>query len=718
MKRRNRSKWSRSVRTGSPGKSISSGGGHSTPASSWWTNPWAVAICVLLFLAVFLVFGQALGYSFVNFDDNDYVYANPHLAQGLTGEGIVWAFTTTDCHNWHPLTWLSYFLDYQLFGFAPWGYHLTNLLLHAATAIALFLVLREMTGNLWPSAFVAAVFAIHPLRVESVAWVAERKDVLSGLFFMLTLAAYVGYVRRPFSLARYVLLLAVFALGLMAKSMLVTLPFVLLLLDYWPLKRMAMSWRLLVEKLPLLAMSAAACAVAPLAQGEAMVQLDIVPLSSRIANALVAYVAYVGQLFYPLGLAVFYSYRPNGIPSWQVAGAIVLLLAITAGAVVGWRRWPWLAVGWFWYLGMLVPVIGLVQVGSQSMADRYTYLPQIGLAIALAWGAGSALASWPHRAWAWGIVSALVLAASAGLAWRQTSYWCDNETLWKHTLECTPIAPIAHLNLGAALHDQGRLTEAIAEYQAALQFKPDYTDVLNNLGNALVESGRVDEAIVQYKKALQIRPDYAEAHNGLGVALGKTGHLDEAIAQCNQALEINPDFADAHSNLGIALAGRGRFDEAMAHFQKALELKPDHADARKNLDGARSQREALAKALAGQRESLRSRPHDVALLNEIAWMLATNPNASIRNGAEALELALRAAQLSNGREPAVLGTLAAAYAEAGRFAEAVQTAEKALELATQQNQQQMVQSIRIKIPLYRAGTPFREPAAAMAPTRP
>ena len=375
---------------------------HPSTLSFWKRNTYTVAaVCGFLLLAVALVFGQTVRHDFVNYDDNAYVYENPQVAGGLTAHGIAWAFTSFHVSNWHPLTWLSHMLDCQFYGLHAGGHHLTNVLLHAATAILLFLVLRRMTGDLWPSAFVAAVFAIHPLRAESVAWVAERKDVLSGLFFMLTLGAYAGYARRPFSLGRYLTVVLLFALGLMAKPMLVTLPFVLLLLDYWPLGRIgphrrtgiSSFRRVVVEKIPLLALTAASCVATVIAQGTAVIAIDVIPLPSRIANALVSYVAYMGQLFYPAGLAVLYPHPEGGLPIWKVAASSLVLAGISAAALVWRRRFPYLFVGWFWYVGMLVPVIGLVQVGLHAMADRYTYLPQIGLCIAVTWGVAQLAAS-------------------------------------------------------------------------------------------------------------------------------------------------------------------------------------------------------------------------------------------------------------------------------------------------------------------------------------
>ena len=777
----------------------------------------ALAICGLLLLAVGTVFGQTIRHGFVNYDDGPYVVENPQVTRGLSADGIAWAFTHSHASNWHPLTWISHMLDCRLYGLEPGGHHLTNVLLHAATAILLFLVLLEMTGEVWPSALTAAVFAVHPLRAESVAWVAERKDVLSGLLFVATLAAYAGYVRRPFSLARYLAVVVLYVLGLMAKPMLVTLPLVLLLLDGWPLGRLHGAttangtWkRVILEKLPLLVVAAGSSIVTLLVQHEALVPSEQVALSWRIANAMVSYATYLTQFVCPAGLAVMVPHPANTLPAWKIAGALVGLAAISAGVVTARRKYPWLLLGWLWYLVMLIPVIGLVQVGKQAMADRYTYLPQIGLAIILAW-AGGAVCRWrPDRRWACGAISALLVAVLMASAWRQTSYWQDSETLWTHTLSCTSSNPVAHNNLGAALNRQGRTDEAIAQYRQALEIRPDHVEAHNNLGNALAGRGRLDEAIAQYQKTLEINPEHVEAHNNLGVALAGRGRLDEAIAQYQKALEINPEHVEAHNNLGVALADRGRVaeaiteyqsalkidpahagahnnlglalaaqgrtDDAVAQYRKALELKPDYAEARNNLgvvlrkrgeldeamaeyrkalelkpgyteahnnlgnalagrgrlaDAMAHYRQALAinpdyaeahqnlgavlyqqgrtpEALAQWRQLLRLRPNQLAILNRLAWVLATAPEASLRNGPEAIELAQRAVRLSGGREPALLDTLAAAYAEVGRFRDATEVARQALALAVGPNHQVLADALRARIKLYQSGTPVRD----------
>ncbi len=556
------------------------------PRPTSWTRNRAVApaICGFLLLATVAVFGRAVRYGFVNFDDPLYVSETRQVTDGLSLQGIGWAFTAVHSDNWHPLTWLSLMLDAQWCGSAPWGYHLTNVLLHAAAAILLFLVLWRMTDDLWPAALAAAVFAVHPLRVESVVWVAERKDVLSGLFFMLTLAAYLGYVRRPFSPARYLLVVAAFALGLLAKPMLVTLPLVLLLLDYWPLGRCGAgvspaslvptlcvgtqfldapasheilnqgsaldngtpkhpgrafprgAWergqygRLIAEKIPLFLLAAASCVVTVAAQSHAVVPVDCIPLDARISNALVSYAAYVGQFFYPVGLAAFYPHGGHDPSAWKPIAALLGLTIVSTAAVFWRRRCPYLPVGWFWYLGMLVPVIGLVQVGEQAMADRYTYLPQIGLSVATVWGAAQLISPLPCRRWIGVGGSAVTLTILIVCAWRQTAFWRDGETLWRCALACDGRNATAHNALGAALME---------------------SKMESNSDDARRDA-RIDEAIDHYREALKIRPGFPDSVFRLGCALADRGHDAEAVGYLRQAVQSTPDNAVARYNLGEA----------------------------------------------------------------------------------------------------------------------------------------------------------------------
>ena len=622
---------------------------HPAGLTDRWTVP---GVCIFLAAIIWVVFGQTLGHEFVNYDDDFYVYENPAVTRGLTLQGIIWAFTHVHCSNWHPLTWVSHMLDCQFYGLSPGGHHLTNILLHTATAILLFLILRQMTGALWRSAFVAAVFAIHPLRVESVAWVAERKDVLSGLFFMLTIGAYVRYAQRrsrvePSSLRSaasgsrepraqavsaldprlsaldYCLVLLFFALGLMCKPMLVTLPLVLVLLDYWPLNRLRadaatetvfrlagrlVPRRLVFEKLPLLGLAVASCAVTIFAQTKSILPFENMSLSLRVGNALISCVAYLGQMFWPSGLAVLYPFTAGGVGVSEVVLSLVLLAGISTGVFILRRRRPCFLTGWLWYLIMLAPVIGIVQVGAQARADRYTYLPQIGLYLLLTWAAADLCAGWRHRRVVLGGGSTIILMALIFCARAQTAYWRNSESLWTHTLACTSDNFIGHNNLGIALLKTGNVDEAMVHYQMALEIKPDFAEAHNNLGNFLFQKGSVDEAIVHYQKALEINPDYAEAHYNLGYALLKMGNVDEAIAHLQKALQINPDYAEAHNNLGYALIQKGRVDEATAHFQKALQINPDYADAHNNLGNILLEKGSVDEAIIHFQKALQIKP--------------------------------------------------------------------------------------------------------------
>ena len=715
----------------------------------------------MLLLAVALVFGRTLQHSFINFDDATYVYENPQVTSGLTLRGLAWAFTAVYSTNWHPLTWLSHMLDCQLYGLNPWGHHLSNVVLHGLTATLLFLILLRMTGAFWASAFVATLFAIHPLRVESVAWVAERKDVLSGLFFMLTLAAYLSYVGKRSSIIRYLAVILFYALGLMAKPMLVTVPCVLLLLDYWPLgrfgsktercrttadpvpRRFLFPARLFIEKIPLFVLSAASCVVTVIAQREALEWIEAVPLQLRVANALVSYLAYVGKMLYPVDLAVFYPHPAQSLPLWQVAGALLLLVGSSVAVVVWGRRWRYLPVGWFWYLGMLVPVAGLLQVGSQAMADRYTYLPQIGLYILVAWTLAECSRRWPARSWlcaAVGLPTVLVLMYGA---WHQTGYWRDSEAIWTHTLACTSANAYAHSNLGVALGQQGKANEAIRNLREAIRINPRYVKAYINLGVALAQQGKLQDAIRPMQQALQIDPQSALAHCNLGVIFDRLGNNQQAMAHFAQVLKINPQSVEAHTSLGVGLLREGKTEQAMAHFhealqidprcaeayndqggvwyqqkkfddaivcfQQAVEIAPQRADMRHNLATALLRQGRFPEALRQWREVLRLQPENLRVLSGTAWMLATWPDPSIRNGSEAVAMAQRALQICGGRDPSVLDALAAAHAETGRFGEAVETAQQALTLATHQHNNVLAEDIRERIRLYEMETPYRDP---------
>jgi tetratricopeptide (TPR) repeat protein len=549
----------------------------------------ALAFVALIGLT-WAVFGQTLRHDFVNFDDHAYVYETPEVTNGLTLQGVAWAFTHDHARNWHPLTTISHMLDCQLFGLNAGGHHFTNVLLHTIAVVLLFLLLRQLTGTFWRSAFVAAVFAVHPLRVESVAWIAERKDLLSAIFFMLTLAAYVRYARRP-SIGRYLTMSILFALGLMSKPMLVTVPFVLLLLDYWPLARSqksevrgqkTRSWlQLIAEKVPLLVLSAVSCAITFFVQKRGPLQIDQLPFIWRLKNAIVSYVAYLWQMLWPSKLAVFYPHPNNSLLSWQIILALCLLVGISAIVLALRQGRPYLLTGWLWYLGMLVPVVGIVQVGEQARADRYTYLPQIGLYLALTWLIVDLAKTWRVGRELLAICASTLVLLLSWLASVQASYWKSSETLWDHALAVTSDNDVAHNNLGFLLLRRGQLDNAISHFESALKIRTGNAErhynlglalIHNNLANALLWKGRITDAIPHYEEAVTLRPDYADAHYNFGFALMQFDRVDDAIAQWQKTVSLQPNDIEAHITLGQALDRVGRTENAMVEYEAALQL--------------------------------------------------------------------------------------------------------------------------------------------------
>jgi tetratricopeptide (TPR) repeat protein len=604
---------------------------------------------------------------------------------------------------------------------------------------------------------VAAVFAIHPLRVESVAWVSERKDVLSGFFFMLTLMMYAGYVEQitvhesKFKVF-YGMALLFFALGLMSKPMLVTVPFLLLLLDYWPLNRFGGStakvgflpkqmFRLVVEKLPFFALSLISSVVTVLAQQQAIKTMDVLPSSFRLENALISYVTYIAQIIWPENLAAYYPYRLD-MPTWQIVSAGAFLFFITLCAVLTARRCPFFLTGWLWYVGMLVPVIGLLQVGGQAHADRYTYLPQIGLTLAFVWAVRDLTISWRWRRPVWVVASLSLVAAFTAAAWQQTSYWRDDGSLWKHALASTSNNYTAYNNLGYVLAAAGRNAEAIKCYQQALELNPNFSDCANNLGTVYLHQGQLDKALDFYLRALSINPNFAEVHNNLAILFTRQGKSNEAIEHYQKAIELKPGRAEFYNNLGNLLANQGRTAEAIPLFQKALEVEPDNAKVHYNLANiafsqgrwdeailhyqqaltempdsvhahyqlglALERRGQVAAAEAQLQTVIVLDPLHVTAKNNLAWLLATSSEPSLRDGQKAVPLALQAVQLSGGLSPQIMDTLAAAYAEAGQFPEAVKTARRALELSVAQNNKPLTEVIQNQLKLFEEHSAYHE----------
>jgi protein O-mannosyl-transferase len=660
-----------------------------------------LGLYLLLAAITLAVFGRTVGYNFVNFDDDLYVYNTPAIQAGLSVRGTVSAFTSPHARNWHPLTTLSHMMDCQLYGLNAGGHHATNVVLHTIAVLLLFRVLRQMTGAVWKSAFVAALFAVHPLHVESVAWVSERKDVLSAVFFFLMLGAYSRYARAP-SITRYLAVAVLLAAGLMCKPMLVSAPIVLLLLDYWPLRRFEQPsltsekariskadnkrhviQHLCLEKIPLFSLSAVACVITFVLQKHATGAIPPLPLLWRVQNAFASYAIYAWKTLWPTDLAVFYPHPNDTLAIWEVISSIVLLLVVTAAAIVFRRKRPYLLTGWFWYLAMLVPVIGIIQVGEQGHADRYTYLPHVGLFLLAVWLVADVIAvrQWSSRLAVAG--TGVIIVALAWTAFRQTSYWRNSETLWTHALAVTADNDVAHNNLGYLCVDRDELDNAISHFEAALRIRSGKRDphydvgsafMQMNLANALARKGQSDEAMVHYNEAIRLQPYYADAYYNRGSVLFAKGHIDEAIADWEYTLQMQPGDANAHTGLGNALLQKGSPREAIAHYEQASALAPEDPHCRNNM----------------------------------AWVLATSSDGTIRDGAKAIDLARVAVALSGGREPRFVRTLAAAYAENGRFPEALAAAQQAAAIARMQGKTGLANRLDRDLMLYHAHLPLRE----------
>jgi len=622
-----------------------------------------------LTLSTVLVFLQVRSFEFLNYDDDAYVYENPHVLRGLRPENIRWALTTSHYGYWQPLTWLSLMLDCQLFGPDAGAMHLVSAALHLASTLLLFSALRRMTGLLWPSAFVAAAFALHPMHVESVAWISERKDVLSAFFMMLTLVAYAGYARRG-GAARYLLTVALFAVGLLAKPMLVTLPFLLLLLDYWPLNRLVVRTagtvsgsgdgplqagrhidpRCLTEKIPFFILSVASGIVTFATQKAGAVIIDVtaVPVKDRIANAFFSYAMYIGKMFWPRGLTLHY---PVGTMAAITLPRLIVCLLLLGGisllAAYLWRTREYLLVGWLWFIVTLLPVIGLIQFTWTSSADRFTYIPYIGLFIMIAWGLRDLLLRWPWGRAVLGLLMVASLAALGVLAHRQVGFWSDSVTLFSRAVRVTKNNYVAHNNLGLAYAEVGRTTEAIESLQEAVRINPALAEAYSNLGNIYQSLGMRKEALTAYRQAIAARPDYAEAH----------------------------------FNLANELRSRGRLEEAAEQYRAALRLKPDWPECMSNL----------------------------------ALLIAVYPDIRNRDTDEAVRLARRACELTYNENPVFLLTLAAAYGSAGRFGEAVDAARTAAVLADRAHERQLGNIIQYQLTFYTQGRPYTEPRPRSVP---
>ena len=704
-----------------------------------------LSISVLLGGLTLAAFWPAVHCDFTNYDDPYYVTLNPHVLGGLTAGNVAWAFRTGYYGNWFPLTWVSHMLDVELFGLNPGGHHLTSLLFHVANTLLLFWILQRITGATWRSGVVAALFALHPLRVESVAWIAERKDVLSTFFFMLTLLAYARYaevqnlkskVQRqeagggrletggpspgPDALSLrflsqlsssrlYILALAFFALGLMSKAMIVTLPCVLLLLDFWPLGRLRFSSvsRLLLEKVPFFALAAISSTITFLTQRNAgaMGMVQQLSLSHRVANALISYVKYLGQTIWPCDLAVLYPHQ-LALPVWQPIVAGALLLGLSLGALRLAQSRPYALVGWFWFVGTLVPAIGLVQVGEQAMADRFTYVPSIGLFILGVWWAAEIAPGWRNRALVLGGSAALMVALLVLGTRHQLTFWRTSKALLERAIAVTGGTAVVHNNLGAILVDEGNWPEAERHFSEALRLDPHYDRARISLAIGFARQDKTAEAVRQLR---DLEPAWqSEGHRMLAETFQEQAKFEEAVVQYQAAAAACPTNAGVRETLGLTLAKAGRTAEASEQFAEVVRLRPD-AEAHYHL--------ALSLVILGRaeeaaehyREAIRLKPDWPVPLNDLAWLLATSSRAQLRNAAEAIPLAERACDLSGHNEARFLGTLDAAYAEAGRFAEAITVAEQARNLALTAGNQEVADAAAARLELYRVGRAYHQP---------
>jgi Tfp pilus assembly protein PilF len=737
------------------------------------TDSYAALLAGLsLVVATFVVYYPVVNNRFFNLDDDEYVARNRRVQAGLTWENICWTFTSATAANWHPLTMLSLLIDCEFSAKDPQTgrpvpslFHLTNLLLHTASAFVLFWVLKRMTGCLWRSAWVAALFALHPLHVESVAWVAERKDVLSGLFWMLSLLAYVRYVEAP-GWQRSFIVTLMMALGLLAKSMLVSLPFVFLLIDYWPLGRLfkeeggrrkepsvvrgtrpvagsgpgTTDFGFLFEKIPFFALTGLFCVITMWTQWHwrALRSFGDIPLTLRLQNIPVAYVVYLRKMIWPFDLAPFYPFPGSGVAAWETALALLFLTAVTVLVWTERRRRPYLIGGWLWYVVTLTPVIGLVQVGDQAYADRYSYIPLVGIFVMVAWGVADLWTAWTTRRVGIAVLAACVIAACAILTRVQVGRWSDSVRLWRHTLEVAPDNYLAHHSLGVALNLEGKKAEAMEHFLAAVTFNPKYAPARTHLARSLVEQGQraaaaenlrialehdpgyepahallgrlcllddqIDEAVNHFREALRIAPDDADVHFDLGEALSAQGNYEEAVREMDSGTRLAPRFAQGHYQLGLALGRMKRWPEAAAVLGRALELDPSQLSVRCDLALALQEMGETQKAADLYAQATQMQPDWTTQFNTFAWSCLDSKGLRLHKSNRALELAMEVCQATGYRNPAFLETLATAYAATGHIAKGQETAQKAVELATASKQDALARQIKERWKSYQSSS--------------
>jgi protein O-mannosyl-transferase len=657
---------------------------------------------------------------FVTYDDYSYIVNNPQVTSGLSLQSLGQAFTQPHFYMWHPLTTISHILDYQLFGPNPLGHHFVGLLLHIANALLLLWIINNLSGSVWLSVFVAGVFALHPIQVESVAWAAERKTVLSGLFWLLTMAAYIHYARQP-RLGRYIVVLLVFGLCIMTKPVVVTLPMALLLLDYWPLERIGgqktkgasqkvSAVRLIVEKIPLLAMSAFLSVMTFVAQkqGGVVPTLEKMPLDYRAANMFLSYIRYIGKMLWPSGLAVCYPHPRAVLSDAPVVMCAMLFIVLTVLSIYIGRRKKYVAVGWLWYVGTLVPVIGLVQSGAQAMANRYMYIPMLGLLIIIGWAVNDFIVNRPRIRIAATVMGVIVLLSLLILTRMQVRHWQNTLTLFDYALKVTEDNVLAENSYGCALFEEGRVDEAERYLRNAIRISPVFVDARNNLAKVCLKQGKFNEAIEHFNELIRRNEGTAEIYYNLAAALGMQKKYDDAIKYFVKSLELNPNDPDTHKRMGITLLAAGKTEEAIVHFNESLRMKANQAEVYVNLGKANSQLGRYESAIQNWTRALELKPDNTEALNNLGWLLATFGEGTIENANKAIELSQHACELTGYNDPEFLDTLAAAYASGGRFDEAKATAEKALSAARAAGREDLAGEIQKRKKLYEAGQPYRE----------
>jgi tetratricopeptide (TPR) repeat protein len=657
---------------------------------------------------------------FVNYDDRLYITENPNVNKGLTVDSVIQAFTKPYALNWHPVTWLSHIVDCEIYGLNPVGHHITSVVIHTVNSVLLFWVLLRMTKATWASGFVAAVFAVHPVHVESVAWAAERKDVLSGLFWILTMLAYVRYAERP-NFKRYSLVLLAFAMGIMSKPMVVTLPFVLLLLDWWPLERIGVSGgqsppytssakQILIEKVPLFAMSAVSSVITLTAQrsGGTVATLEHISAGGRLANMFVSYIRYTGKALWPNRLAVFYPHtRPDFSDAATIICAILFVLITVFSIDIG-RRRKYIAAGWLWFLGVLVPVIGLVQVGAQGIANRYLYLPMLGLSMIAAWAVKDLVNGRPRWRVVAAVTAAAVLLSGVILTRMQVSRWRNSITLFEYTLQVTENNTLAENNYGSALLEAGRLKEAELYLSDALRRVPTFADARNNLGKVFLYEGRFDEAVDCFNALIRNKRGSAEVYYNLGMAAGMQGKYDDAIQYFGRGIELNPEYPEIQKRMGTSLLATGRTNDAIEYLNEALRINPYETVVYVSISIAYIKTGNYEQAFENWAKAEELQLNSDYVFNNPAWLIATAGDVSAEDANNAIEFAERACKLKAYKEPGLLDTLAAAYAAGGRFEDAVKTAQRAIDIAKARGQKEMTSKIEKRLELYRAGKRYTQ----------